>query len=108
LREDPPVLLELKKIYRQSEQTFIDMLNDIRNNCCTPDQLETLNAYYKPDFVPAKDEPYVTLTTHNHRADAINKRELDALTAKAATLKAKISNDFPETLYPAEMELVLK
>ena len=108
LREQPPVLLELKKIYRQSEQTFIDILNDIRNNCCTPEQLEVLNGYYRPDFVPEKDDPYVTLTTHNHRADAINKRELDALPARAVTLEAKVSKDFPETLYPAEMQLVLK
>src|SRR5690606_17920717 len=93
---------------RQSEQTFIDILNNIRNNCCTAEQLEALNGYYQPDFVPAQDDPYVTLTTHNRRADAINKRELDALPERAVTLEAKVSKDFPETLYPAEMELVLK
>ena len=108
LREHPPIILELKKIYRQSEQTFIDILNEIRNNCCTPAQLEVLNSYYQPGFVPPKDDHYVTLTTHNHRAEAINKRELDALSGQALTLKAKISRDFPETLYPAEMELRLK
>lgn len=108
LREHPPVLLELKKIYRQSEQTFIDILNDIRNNCCTSEQLDLLDTYYRPDFVPAKDDPYVTLTTHNHRADAINRRELDALPGQVITLEAKISKDFPETLFPAEMELTLK
>ncbi|SEK32191.1 helix-turn-helix domain-containing protein [Parapedobacter koreensis] len=108
LREYPPLLLELKKIYRQSEQTFIDILNDIRNNCCSTEQLELLNTYYNPDFVPAKDEPYITLTTHNHRADAINRRELEALPGKTTALKAKVSNDFPESLYPVEVELELK
>ena len=108
LRESPPVLLELKKIYRQSEQTFIDILNDIRNNCCTPQQLDVLNSYYKQDFMPPADEAYITLTSHNHRADTINKRELDTLAGKISALKAKVSNDFPESLYPAEMELTLK
>ncbi len=108
LREQPPVLLELKTIYRQSEQTFIDILNDIRNNCCRADQLDLLNGYYRPDFIPEKGESYVTLTTHNHRADAINKRELDALPGRPTVLKANISKDFPESLYPAEMELTLK
>ena len=108
LREHPPVLLELKKIYRQSEQTFIDILNDIRNDCCTPAQLELLNSYYRPGFVPPEDDPYVTLTTHNHRADTINKRELDALSGRMVTLKAKVSKDFPESMYPAEAELALK
>ncbi|MFB2120351.1 helix-turn-helix domain-containing protein [Parapedobacter sp. 2B3] len=108
LREQPPVLLELKKIYRQREQTFIDILNDIRNNCCTPQQLDVLNSYYKPDFVPPPDESYITLTTHNNRADAINKQELSALQGKPVVLQAKVANDFPESLYPAEMELTLK
>ncbi|MGK6351845.1 helix-turn-helix domain-containing protein [Parapedobacter sp. DT-150] len=108
LREHPPILLELKKIYRQSEQMFIDILNDIRNDCCSQAQLEVLNSYYRPDFVPPKEAPYITLTTHNHRADAINKRELEALPGKTMMLNAKVSNDFPESLYPAEVELALK
>src|SRR5918993_910982 len=32
MRQDPPVYIELKKIYRQSDQDFIDILNRIRNN----------------------------------------------------------------------------
>src|SRR5690606_22880420 len=108
LREQPPIHLELKKIYRQSEQTFIDILNDIRNDCCTPQQLDVLNGYYKPDFVPPATEPYITLTTHNNRADTINKQELSTLPGKAVALKAKVANDFPESMYPAELELTLK
>jgi len=108
LREHPPVLLELKKIYRQSDQAFIDMLNNIRNNCCTPEQLEALNRYYQPDFTPSKAEPYITLTTHNHRADAINRRELDTLPGKHIVLRAAIKDDFPESLYPADADLALK
>jgi len=108
LREHPPILLELTKIYRQSEQTFIDILNNIRNNCCTPQQLEILNGYYRPGFVPPAAEPYITLTTHNNRADAINMQELSTLPGKPVVLKAKVKNDFPESLYPAEMQLRLK
>ncbi|MGV3763144.1 helix-turn-helix domain-containing protein [Parapedobacter sp.] len=108
LREYPPVLLELKKIYRQSEQIFIDILNDIRNNCCTPAQLDVLNGYYKPDFVPSARMPYITLTTHNNRADTINRQELATLSGKSVVLKAKVTNDFPEGTYPADFELTLK
>lgn len=108
LRSNPPVLLELKKIYRQSEERFIDILNDIRNNCCGPRQLEVLNGYYNPGFVPDKDDPYITLTSHNSRADAINKKELESLSGKAVTLKAVVKNDFPESMYPVEESLILK
>src|SRR5690606_4941574 len=108
LREHPPVILELKKIYRQNEQTFVNILNNIRNNCCTAGQLDLLNTYYQPEFVPPKHEPYVTLTTHNHRADAINRRELEALPGDRVMLEAKISKDVPEVLYPVDMQLTLK
>ncbi|WP_257666200.1 helix-turn-helix domain-containing protein [Parapedobacter tibetensis] len=108
LREHPPVLLELKKIYRQSEQVFIDILNDIRNNCCSPQQLEVLNGYHKSDFVPTKEEPYITLTTHNHRADTINKRELEMLPDKAIWLKAIVKDDFTEGSFPVDEVMELK
>ena len=108
LREQPPILLELKKIYRQSEQVFIDILNNIRNNCCTPQQLEMLNNYYKADFVPPKDEPYITLTTHNNRADAINKRELEGLSGKSTQMKAIVKDDFTEGSFPVDEVLEMK
>jgi ATP-dependent exoDNAse (exonuclease V), alpha subunit - helicase superfamily I member len=108
LREHPPVPLELTKIYRQSEQDFIDILNSIRGNCCTQEQLDLLNSYYKPDFIPSKGQSYITLTTHNHRADMINREELAALSGDAVVLKAKVNDDFPENLYPVDAELTLK
>src|SRR5690606_27872727 len=72
LRQHPPLMLELRNIYRQSEPIFIDLLNSSRDNCCTAEQLELLNSYYKPGFTPHKADSYITLTTHNHRADTIN------------------------------------
>lgn len=108
LREHPPLLLELKNIYRQSDQTFIDILNSVRNNCCTPAQLEKLNQHYKPDFKPAKDDPYITLTTHNHRADTINHQELDALPGKPVLFKAIVKDEFAEASFPADEILALK
>lgn len=108
LREHKPIQLELKKIYRQSEEQFIDILNDIRNNCCSPSQLETLNSYYNPDFKPEKDDPYITLTSHNSRADAINKTALAALPGSNMELRAVIRNDFPESMFPVDETLLLK
>src|SRR5690606_25349371 len=50
LEQAPPLYVELKKIYRQNEATFIDLLNGIRNNKVTPEQLEVLNNRYQPGF----------------------------------------------------------
>ncbi len=108
LREHPPLLLELKKVYRQHEQRFIDVLNAIRHNACDADMLVQLNAYYQPDFVPTKGEPYITLTSHNNRADAINRQALDELDGKTRVLRAEVSRDFPESMHPVEAALSLK
>src|SRR5690606_17268092 len=79
LREHPTVILELSKIYRQKDGVFIDLLNNIRNNKCTTEDLDKLNAHYQPVFSPDEDEQYITLTSLNRLADAINQEELTRL-----------------------------
>jgi hypothetical protein len=104
----PPLYLELKKIYRQKDDIFINVLNNIRNNSCTTQDLQLLDKYYNPNFSPAKEDHFITLTSHNNKADTINHRELDKLPGNAYTYTAKISGDFNDRSYPAEKELVLK
>lgn len=102
------VPIELKYIYRQQNQEFIAILNEIRNNKLSPASAEILNKQYQPDFNPTKEDGYITLTTHNNRADAINQKELDNLDTKATTYSATISGDFNEKTYPNSENLVLK
>jgi hypothetical protein len=108
VRELPPVYLELKKIYRQRDAKFIQLLNNIRNNCCTDDDLSYLHRYYKPDFLPSREEGYITLTTHNYKADAINREQLTRLPGRVYKHEAEIQGDFPESAYPAPRTLQLK
>jgi hypothetical protein len=108
IRECPPLYIELKKIYRQSDDTFIDLLNNIRNNVVTQDDFSLLNQYYKPGFQPPKEENYITLTTHNANADLINRKTLDELPGKVTEFKGEIKDDFNERSLPAEMVLRLK
>lgn len=108
LKEELPVFLELKKIYRQSNQAFIHLLNQIRNSRVSQEELSELNSYYHPEFEPREDEGYITLTSHNAIADRINQKALDGLTATAYRFKAIVEGDFPEKAYPAEKEITLK
>ena len=108
IKQAPPVYIELKKIYRQSDDVFIDLLNNIRNNCCTPGDLEKLHEYYQPGFTPGKDDGYITLTSHNARADTINQKELGLLPGNSKKFVSKIEGDFPDRAYPAEKEMYLK
>lgn len=66
-------------MYRQSDGRFISLLNAVRNNRLTADEFRLLNARVRPGFLPPPDEHYITLTTHNAKADAINLGELQRL-----------------------------
>jgi hypothetical protein len=100
--------IELKVIYRQSDEVFIKLLNRVRDNRLDESTLADLNQRYLSNFTPGKDQGYITLTTHNRNADAINYAKLQNLTKKEHHFKAQISGDFPEHIYPTPAFLRLK
>lgn len=104
----PPVFIQLKKIYRQKDDVFINILNNIRNNRCPEKDLDILHQRFHTDFVPPKGENYITLCSHNYKADAINRQELEKLTGRLYRYSAKITGEFYERSYPTEKELQLK
>ena len=108
VQQQQPVYIEFDKIFRQTNTNFIEVLNQVRNNCLTPDGLALLQSRYNPLFVPPKDDTYITLTTHNYKADRINAEELEKLKTKTQTFSAEIKGDFAEKSYPTDKELMLK
>lgn len=108
VREQPPVYIELDKIFRQSNLQFINLLNEVRNNNLSPDTFNLLNMRYKPGYRAKQGDGYITLTTHNASADAINSNELSKIDSPYHTFSAKINGDFPEKSYPTDVELQLK
>ncbi len=107
LKELPLITLELTTVYRQKDEKFLEILNEIRDGEIRDIDFETLNARYIPDFEP-KDEAYVYLTSHNRMADEINHKKLAALPGKAHFYKAEIIGDFNENQYPNDEVLELK
>lgn len=103
--ENPPLCIELKKIYRQNEQAFIDLLNNVRNNVATAQDLALLNSRLNPS---ENTEGFVTLTTHNDKANAINLRELEKLPGKGYEFSATIQHEFSDKSYPTDSVLILK
>ena len=108
LKEAPPLYIELKKIYRQNEQHFIDILNRIRNNQPAREDLQELNSRFNPTFNPPAEEKYITLTTHNKKADVINEAELRKLPGKLHTFAAEIKGEFSDKALPTDLNLQLK
>jgi len=102
------VSIELKHIYRQKNEDFIKILNEIRTNTLSDASAQILNKNYNPSFSPTKEEGYITLTTHNNRANLINDSELNKLKIKSAFFNAEISGKFSENAYPNAERLELK
>jgi len=108
IRQNPPLYIELSKIFRQSDDAFISILNNLRNNQISPQDIEYLNNYVKPDFDFKSNEGYITLTTHNSKADTINAQALADLNGKSVTYYPEIVGDFPDKIFPVDEQLQLK
>lgn len=102
------VTIELRHIYRQENPKFIQILNEIRNNALSEVRATELNKRFIPNFVPDPEEGYIVLTTHNNRADEVNKAELMALETKSGVYRASVSGNFPDHSFPNKEELTLK
>ncbi|MSP85701.1 MAG: helicase, partial [Flavobacteriaceae bacterium] len=70
IQQNPPLYIELPKIFRQSEDAFISILNNLRNNQISNDDIAVLNQYVKPNFDLNNNKGYIILSTHNAKADA--------------------------------------
>lgn len=108
ITQSPPVCLELQKIYRQNEEGFIRLLNNIRNNRATPEDLSRLAGYHQPEFIAPRHDNYITLTSHNAKADQINRQELDKLRGPAYRFEASVTGEFSDKAFPAEKTITLK
>jgi hypothetical protein len=108
VQQNPPLYIELSKIFRQTDDVFISILNNLRNNQISQEDIKNLNEYVQPNFDLKKNKGYITLTTHNAKADTMNAQALQDLEGKLQTFKPDIVDDFPEKIYPIEQNLQLK
>ena len=108
IHEAPPLYIELEKVYRQDDEKFLDVLNNLRNNNITKVDVDLLNQYVQIDFDATQHENYITLTTHNNDADRINKEALTRLKSKSRKYNSEVTGTFPEHLYPIEEVMELK
>ncbi|MGG6543898.1 UNVERIFIED_CONTAM: AAA family ATPase [Prevotella sp. 15_C9] len=110
----PLVSIELRKVYRQNDPTFISILDRIRTNQINNKDLARINEQVCPK---EKEEPVekekdkdlsVTLSSRRDTVDWINSQQLDLLPNDKVTFFGNITGEFPESSLPTSMELVLK
>lgn len=100
--------IELRKVYRQTDEVFISILDKIRNNTAGSKELQTINTRYNPTFNPGENEMYITLATKRDNVDYINEKKLDEIEAPEFHHRGVIDGDFPESSLPTAIDLVLK
>ena len=108
IREHSPVYVEFDRIFRQSEDHFIDVLNQVRNDSLSQEGFNLLQSRYDPQFTPSPEENFITLTTHNLSADAINRLELEKIKTIPQQFTAEVKGEFPENAFPVDRVLELR
>lgn len=108
LQKTNPIIIQLKHIYRQSDEKFIRLLNKVRDNQLDSEVMNILNTRYIANFQPPKETSYITLTSHNAAAQAINEEKLAMLPGMAHRFTAKIEGEFPAHAYPTDEVLEFK
>lgn len=98
--------IEFTEIFRQSDRDFTELLNAVRDGAPSMDVIAKLNSRYIPNF--DAPEGYITLSTHNYSATAINEAKLRELAAQSHYFTAEITGEYSEYSYPNDKKLELK
>jgi hypothetical protein len=107
------VTIQLTHVYRQQDESFIALLNEIREGHPSAEALAKLNSRLSPQPISARDglgggSPFIRLTTHNNLANFYNESELQKLPGRSYQYRAEVKGTFPEYSYPTAETLVLK
>lgn len=100
--------IELKKIYRQKDNDFIELLNRVRVNRMLPSDFEIFHSKLNPNFRPSEEDNYIILCTTNSKVTEINSEKLAMISSEEKVYEAEVEGEFPIRDMPTESSLVLK
>jgi ATP-dependent DNA helicase PIF1 len=104
-RDANALTIELTKVYRQDDNIFVKILNNIRHGKVESSEINLLNQRFKEKI---DNREIITLTTHNAKADKINQSELEAIEHEKHVLQSEVSGQFSESAYPVPHEIIVK
>ena len=102
------VPIELRKVYRQRDSHFVQILDRIRANEASTQELRALNTRCFPTFEPQNEDMFVTLATRRDQVDHINEKKLAELPGDEFVSVGKLEGEFPESSLPTQLRLSIK
>ena len=100
--------IELRKVYRQEEAQFVEILDRVRAGQMTSHDLELLNNRVVSNYQPEKENLVITLASRRDRVAAINEECLQQIEGRTYRIGGVVDGDFPKANLPTEEELILK
>lgn len=107
-REMQLVSIELKKVYRQTDPVFINILDHMRTSNVGTADLTLLNQRVGAELDDNNSHLAITLSTRRDTADFINEKHLEMLPGESTIFKGNVKGEFPESSFPTPIELELK
>jgi|GEM_PF-161546 len=101
-------MLELKEVFRQEDNYFLDFLQKVRNASITTEEINTFNSKIENNKQLLKEELVMTLTTKNNAANQLNNIKLSELNNQSYFYEASITGTFESSKFPTDLELELK
>lgn len=102
------VPIELRKIYRQTDGAFVAMLDRVRVNKATAQDLQLINSRYVSSYSTPSDSLVMTLATRRDTVDAINDEHMAELKTEEFVFKGEIEGTFPSQNLPTSQQLHIK
>ena len=100
------VKIEFRKVYRQDDEHFLHILENVRLNKVTPEDIMHLNERV---CTPTEDDgAVITLASINKTADKINLQHLEEIEAEEFVYEGTVNGKFEEKKFPVDLELRLK
>lgn len=100
--------IELRKIYRQTDSSFIALLDRVRVSHASKSDIQLLNSQYDPDYKEVDEKFVMTLATRRDTVDSINDAHMQALETPEYTFTGVVTDVFPDNDLPTSKELTLK
>ncbi|HEY1096701.1 MAG TPA: DEAD/DEAH box helicase [Alphaproteobacteria bacterium] len=107
-QEIAPQRIELQQVFRQSDAHFLNLLNALRDQSFTPQDLQLLNQRVNATVESDSKHPAIVLTSRTQTAESINLEHLATIKSKEYAFDAAVEGQFTADTVPADAHLRLK